>query len=466
MIEAFMKTFAINALEPDWWVKEIDGRFKNREPKDRSTLPLHEIVWEFKKKIEIDRSGINSEEMVNLAEKIKFLSQEKVEYYKSTRFGFIKQIFSFLRNVICIGRFNSSGRLGLKLSQSFLSESPAKEFQQTPLSPRKKLTEVEEFSSDPMTDLDIVRNEIKIANHDKDQPRTLSHEVEQGNVIEKVLTSEYLEMMTAKYLDAIDEDKILDESIKQGAKQYIFDWEQTGDIEEINDNFEYEEDVDEFYDAREFFDDHPVKENPKVSITDQPSTGPEQDLKEDLLMDVQKISDPHLSVKVSPEPSLPISLTPKDEMLNTVKVIWKYASSVECECIKLILTMLMKSATIEQWKATDKHNEYQLDLKNEMLGKSADLPIGKIVIKQKMKVAFSEERNPETERYRQVITFPDKGICCRMGVGWLSKDIPVYRIVVEELENQVWCSVETMGKNTPEQSTDFILSYLYDLDWS
>jgi hypothetical protein len=473
-----MKTFGINATESDWWVKEIDDRFKNRESKDRCSLPLHRIVWEFKKNIEENRIGLGLEEMASLAEKISFFSQEKVAYYRSTRFGFIKQIFSFLRNIVCIGRFNSSGQLGLKLSHSFLSEYPVKKFQQPPLSPSKThlIKEV----------LSLEKNEIKIANHDKDQPKTLSQKVEQGDVIEEVLTSEYLEMMIHansknadyKYADAID-DETLDELIKQGTIQYILDWEQIGEVEEIKDNFEADDDDDVFYDAREFFDS-PTDENLKANILSPivstlnneknvlipaKDSTPKIDADEKENLSTDEISIPNHSLKAPPLELKPVLLTAKDEMLTSVKMIWKYASQFECQCIQLILATIMKSAEIDQWKATDKDNEYQLDLKHELLGKSAQLLIGKIVIKQKMKVAFSEERNPETERYRQVITFPDKGICCRMGVGWFSKDIPVNRIVVEEKRNQVWCSVEAMGKKTPERSADFILSFLYDLDW-
>ena len=117
--------------------------------------------------------------------------------------------------------------------------------------------------------------------------------------------------------------------------------------------------------------------------------------------------------------------SPKAEMIRTFQTIWTHASQAETKFIQEIWEAILKSAQILKWEYTGKLNEFKLELKQEIVGSHPALPIGNIVLKQKMEVAFLEEKIPGTQRYRQVISFPDKGVCYRMGLGWLSKDSPI-----------------------------------------
>jgi len=105
------------------WVKTIESRFDLTSEK-RQSLPLHHIITNFKLYLEDNELNLDEEKRVDLAEKIKTLSQEKMSYYRTSRFGFIKKIFSMLRNLWNTGSFKSSGELGLELAEAFLHLHP------------------------------------------------------------------------------------------------------------------------------------------------------------------------------------------------------------------------------------------------------------------------------------------------------------------------------------------------------
>lgn len=87
---------------------------------DRQSLPIHHLVRAFKTMADQHTPAIYPD----LAEKIKMLSEEKINYYHSSRFGFLIEFFSSLRNLVMAGAYMSSGQLGLKLTEQFLKSSP------------------------------------------------------------------------------------------------------------------------------------------------------------------------------------------------------------------------------------------------------------------------------------------------------------------------------------------------------
>jgi hypothetical protein len=157
---------------------------------------------------------------------------------------------------------------------------------------------------------------------------------------------------------------------------------------------------------------------------------------------------------------------PKENAIETCASIWQHANKKEKELIQSILRTMLKPAKVVQWKPTGKTNEYELKLDHEVLGSHPEIPIGQIVLKPKVTLAFLEELIPGTQKYRKVIAFPDQGICHRMGIGWLSKETPLQRIVIEEdQKDNVWCTVEGFGQSIVKPA-DVTLSFWNKMKWS
>lgn len=126
-----MENFNPNSVSPQW-VADVEERYKkaNEEPKEQHmkevrALPLHDIVRQF-------RENINRPELLNrrssqlpteptLADKVQFLSKDKLEHYKGP-IGRIKQLYSSFRNLISMGTFTSSGQLGVKLAAQYTQQ--------------------------------------------------------------------------------------------------------------------------------------------------------------------------------------------------------------------------------------------------------------------------------------------------------------------------------------------------------
>ncbi len=157
---------------------------------------------------------------------------------------------------------------------------------------------------------------------------------------------------------------------------------------------------------------------------------------------------------------------PKEEMIQTFQNVWKHASETERNYIKNMWAMIMKPVHVINWKSFGNSNEYELELEKEILGTHPDFPIGQLILKQKMKIALFEEKEQEANHYRQIIDFPDKGICFRIGIGWLSKDSAVERIFVEENQQQeIWCTVKALGQSIA-RSSDETLAFWKKAQWS
>jgi hypothetical protein len=157
---------------------------------------------------------------------------------------------------------------------------------------------------------------------------------------------------------------------------------------------------------------------------------------------------------------------PKEEIIKTCAIVWKHASENKTTWIQKLLSTLLKQAKILKWESTEKPHEYQLELAHELLGNHPEIPIGQIVLKQKMKIAFSEEKISGSDKYRQKIAFPDQGACLRIGIGWLSKESALHQIVIEEDQsNEIWCIIEGMGQKLVKPA-DFTLNFWNKAEWT
>lgn len=146
---------------------------------------------------------------------------------------------------------------------------------------------------------------------------------------------------------------------------------------------------------------------------------------------------------------------PKEEMMDNFQSIWKHASQAERKYIQKIWASIIESAYVLNWKPTGKPNEYDLELKEEVMGSHPDIPLGEFVLKDKMKISFVEEQVSGIDHYRQIIRFPDKGIAVRVGMGWLSKENPLQYIMIEEnQQGEIWCTVEVFGQTIARKAEE------------
>lgn len=145
----------------------------------------------------------------------------------------------------------------------------------------------------------------------------------------------------------------------------------------------------------------------------------------------------------------------KEEMIETFQSIWKHASETERAYIQKIWSAIMQFAHVLNWKPTGASHEYQLELKEEVIGSHPDLPLGELILKDKMKISFSEDHISGTNRYRQVIRFPNKGVAVRVGIGWLSKENPLQQMTIEENQQGEICfTVEVFGQSIARSAED------------
>ena len=152
-------------------------------------------------------------------------------------------------------------------------------------------------------------------------------------------------------------------------------------------------------------------------------------------------------------------------MEATFQTIWKHASEVEQLYISEIWNAIFQEADIVSWeKSGDKGNEYRLTLKTELLGESSGLSIGKLVLKKQIKIAFVEEKIPGTEDYRQLIIIRE-GLYHRFKLGWLSKETPLERILIQEhKEGQIFCTVHALGQQVALSAAQ-VLGFWTEVKW-
>lgn len=368
----------------DAWREEIEVRLQLESEKRRS-LPLFEIVKTFQQQMKEIQATLDASQSIDLAQKIEALSKEKIEYYQSSRFGWIKEFFSSLRNVFTLGIFKSSGQLGLELSQSLLQKAQKEQEEEV-----QEIYPEDDFELKEAEDVDLI--------------------YQLGN-----------------YFDAMHENAELEEDIEDSDQGYFGKAEEAGNS----------------------------------SLDDLATEKPSED------SETEKPKDKNSITLEAKQSDMPIILTPKEDMLRVFYSTWKYANFKQGNMIGLIGETIFTSAKIVKWELSSKNaKEHQLELKKEISATHPQVPGGIIILKQKMKIIFSEEQISGTQKHRQVIAFPDGGICYRMGIGWVSKDIPVKRILVElDSGDNVMCSIESSLVNL-EKSADMILDFWQQAKWN
>lgn len=189
-------------------------------------------------------------------------------------------------------------------------------------------------------------------------------------------------------------------------------------------------------------------------------------LKEEILMQKAKVVPPAKvhQTQMTAVPKVLLPLSPKEEMIKTFQSVWQHASPCERDWIKNLGQALIRKAEVIKWEKSGDSNEYSLEISNELYGTHSNLHIGKLVMKQKMKIAFSEEKLLESWQHRKMITFPDKGLCHKMGWGYFSKETSLERIIIEE-HQEVLCTLEAFGKTVVENPI-LLLDFLNEIQWS
>jgi len=454
------------------WLEDVESRFK-MTPDKRQRLPLHGIVENlFLNKDElIDNSDPNK--VRDLADKIHKLSEEKLEYYHSSTFGILKQFFSSIRNAWILGTFKSSGQLGLELStnihetivkNSIAAIAFAKPLATDQLEPLLELVETP-----------VESRTQALESGDFDEHSEL--------VIPQADVKEDLEKIESKEVESVPDRDIFFDADDWGDEtvvpQAIIDLSNVEFEDEISD--EDEDEDEELFDTKAQLDEAAIEQKEKKDpIIDQQDT----DLKIDALSStpIPEIQQPidllEPQVKIKPlegnasegmhvqdkKPTPP--LTPQQEMEAFFQNVWKHANKKEVNYIWQIWSAMIPQTQLVSWKATGKPNEYQLELKKELEGNSSNVPIGRAVLKQKMKIAFSEEKVDETGEYTQVISFPDQGVCHRLGNSWISLDTPLERIVIRDYKNYgIYCTVEALGHTIIKSAKD-TLTFWQETKWN
>ncbi len=187
---------------PDW-INQIEIRYQKMQPQERQTLPFYEIIWQFKNQLDQPTPQVKTEQLFNLVKKIKILSKEKLNYYQTSRFGFIKNFFSALRQAIKVGCWINSGQLGLNLSKEFIrnykqeiEDRKLKEVEVEDL----KLKEIEKSLSSPQN---IKKEELEQLTLEPED-----EELERNNgVEEEIWDQEMLEMALRQSLEEMPDGK-------------------------------------------------------------------------------------------------------------------------------------------------------------------------------------------------------------------------------------------------------------------
>lgn len=100
------------------WVDQLAKIEGTKSLPSSHSHSLYKIVRGFKHAVEVGESKYTTEDM---ARKVHFLTQSKLEYYMTARFGSIFEFFSALRNQFAMGVFKSSAQLGFELSNHILA---------------------------------------------------------------------------------------------------------------------------------------------------------------------------------------------------------------------------------------------------------------------------------------------------------------------------------------------------------
>lgn len=395
------------------WISEVETRFE-MNCDERRSLPLYEIIKNFKFYIESNQQDLNEQEKVEFAEKVKTLSEEKLDYYRSSRFGFIKQIFSAFRNGLLMGRWQSSGLIGLELSQQIIHQS--------------RLTALND------EDNEAIPTWIKKRNlRAKMNQQGLNKTSKRNQISEK--SSELIPSDDTK---PISDD--LKSPLSDDLKKRLNDTE----VKSVSTN-DCKKTIDKKLDIKEMDRKDLVSESKQTHLPKEKKRG--------VVKKIQTVKPPKVK-------------TANEKMMETFETVWKSANSREKAFVLEVWQTLTSKAEVISWTPTDKSDEFQLELKCEVSGTQPEIPIGYLVLKQKMKVAFSGKYDLESHCYKHSLIFSDQGVCHRVGIGWFAKDTSIKSITIEEDSYQsIWCSGEVLGQKFVLSSED-ILDFFKQIQWN
>jgi len=498
-----MPTSNVNSeSNPNRWTDEVTARFANESERTTPSLPLHKIIREFKQHV----GEMNPKEKKDLAHKIATLSADKIEYYQSTRFGFIKQFYSSLRNLVHMGTFTSSGKLGYKLAYA-LEKSPVLP---PPVHKKEDLQIPSERVPNP-------ENARPISDKEPDSQQVIEEAV---NALEKAFGDLDVEGLAEVNPDSVIETEALryntekeemeiktwlrsdefKEKLAQpaGMAAFLLILQANAATQDFKKIFEilkavaWETDQEEAFqeeekdkipspvpqnveeiDAPDF--SLPVKTNEEgseaeVKVEKDPSKSeklkePEIKKEADIAESPAPLEPRIATIEVTPiqtPPRTPVALTAKEKMIETFYSIWQHASETDRAWIQDIWEATMKSAEVVAWEPIKgKANSYRLELKKELSGNPP--PFGKIVIQKEMEIVFTEEQMPGSEEFRQVISFPkkDKGIVYR--VPFFSTALQ--KICVEKEDGDTMVTGVAFGKEQ-KKSALFVRNFWRNLEWS
>lgn len=197
------------------WVEKVNQTWSLKIPKGKPILDLNEIVIGLSKAVKENDPYSKNRKILN---KVNRLAQWQLNYYKSSRFGFVKEFFSSLHNLFTLGKFHSSAFLGKQMSQKMLDELKKENIQ---TEKRKRVKRDEKVLEKPETvnhpepsqDDKIPEPEAEnIKEVEMQEPESLASELENTNKMEEEPAQVELQ---EKINNLIGEPKIL--SIKEQA---------------------------------------------------------------------------------------------------------------------------------------------------------------------------------------------------------------------------------------------------------
>lgn len=170
----------------------------------------------------------------------------------------------------------------------------------------------------------------------------------------------------------------------------------------------------------------------------------------DLLKENDKVVQilPKGTDKVIETPTINLdSLNPKQKMLYTFQSIWKHASVDTKTHILEIWKVISKDFSILKWESGSNQNEYHIELAKEMSATHPKLPVGSVILKQKIQITFLEEKASDQSTFNHIIVFSNKDFCHRVGYYWAGKDTAIERIIFgEHPSDGTTCTFEIVGR--------------------
>lgn len=173
------------------------------------------------------------------------------------------------------------------------------------------------------------------------------------------------------------------------------------------------------------------------------------------------ISEIPTTLPIAPPDSDKHEMAPSIDLKKIVENLSFGPHSSENEKIWIQKTVLalLKHSQVLKWEPMKNGNEYQIELSQGIiLGNHPEVSYVQLILKKEIHIAFSEEMNPKTNLYRQIITFPNKGVCFRVVISIFSKDIAP-KIAIEENMS----TIEGMGGAHEQPVADFTLGFLGNL---